>query len=69
MDDAQRLSVITDDHLEADYRRWWAESYGVPPNRQAVATAVAWGRQLIDSLSAGLSAPDSASHPEDGPHA
>lgn len=44
------IANITDSDLEADYRRWWGESYGVPPNRQAMATAVAWGRQLVDRV-------------------
>lgn len=47
------IANITDSDLEADYRRWWGESYGVPPNRQALATAVAWGRQLIATITAG----------------
>lgn len=47
------IGAITDESLEADYRRWWGESYGVPPNRQALATAVAWGRQLIATITAG----------------
>jgi hypothetical protein len=44
------MNIPTDDQLEANYRDWWAQSYGVPPNRQAVAAAVAWGRQLVDGL-------------------
>jgi hypothetical protein len=44
------MRIPTDEQLEADYRQWWAQSYGVPPNRQAVAAAVAWGRQLVDGL-------------------
>jgi len=46
------IGTVSDEDLEADYRRWWAESYGVPPNRQAVATTVAWGRQLLNSITA-----------------
>jgi len=48
------LAAITDESLENDYRRWWAESYGVPPNRQTLAIAVAWGRQLITTITASL---------------
>jgi hypothetical protein len=46
------LSEFTDKKLEADYRRWWAESYGIAPNQQAVKTAVAWSRQLVAAIAA-----------------
>lgn len=40
-------AAISDPALEAEYRAWWMASYGVPPNAQAVAVAVAWGRHLL----------------------
>jgi hypothetical protein len=47
---ASRLAAITDEDLESDYRKWWIESYEVWPNKQAVVMAVAWSRQLLNSL-------------------
>lgn len=40
-------AAISDEALSAEYRAWWQASYGVPPNAQAVAIAVAWGRHLL----------------------
>lgn len=40
-------AAISDEALAAEYRSWWMASYGVPPNHQAVAIAVAWGRHLL----------------------
>jgi len=40
-------AAISTAALEAEYRAWWQASYGVPPNAQAVAVAVAWGRHLL----------------------
>ena len=40
-------AAISDPALEAEYRAWWMASYGVPPNAQAVAIAVAWARHLL----------------------
>ena len=40
-------AAISDEALAAEYRAWWGASYGVPPNRQAVTIAVAWGRHLL----------------------
>lgn len=53
-DMTSRLTVVTDEDLESDYRKWWVESYGVQPNKQAVVMAVAWSRQLVTSLVAKL---------------
>lgn len=41
---------MTDEQIEKAYRAWWAESWGSPPNAQAVATAVAFGRHLLHIL-------------------
>ena len=38
---------ISEEALADEYRAWWTASYGVPPNRQAVTIAVAWGRHLL----------------------
>lgn len=40
-------AAISDPALEAEYRAWWMASYGVPPNAQSVAIAVAWSRHLL----------------------
>ena len=40
-------AAISDEALAAEYRAWWGASYGVPPNNQAVAVVVAWGRHLL----------------------
>ncbi|MBU6250955.1 MAG: hypothetical protein KGO47_07315 [Cyanobacteria bacterium REEB417] len=40
-------AAISDEAVAAEYRAWWGASYGVPPNNQAVAVAVAWGRHLL----------------------
>lgn len=42
--------AMSDEQLEGFYRHWWAASYGVSPNRQAVSTAVAWGRHLVNGI-------------------
>lgn len=41
------MSDLSDEDIAALYRAWWAQSWGTPPNHQAVATAVAWGRHLL----------------------
>lgn len=41
------VAAADDQAIAADYRAWWLGSWGVPPNNQAVAVAVAWGRQLL----------------------
>lgn len=41
-------AAISDEALADEYRTWWGQSWGVPPNNQAVATAVAWGRHLLN---------------------
>ena len=40
-------AAISGAAIEAEYRAWWQASYGTPPNAQAVAIAVAWGRHLL----------------------
>ena len=41
-------AAISDQALETEFRAWWAQSFpGAPPNNQAVANAVAWGRHLL----------------------
>ena len=40
-------AAISTAAIEAEYRAWWAASYGTPPNAQAVAIAVAWARHLL----------------------
>lgn len=40
-------AAISDQALEAEFRAWWQASWGTPPNTQAVAIAVAWGRHLL----------------------
>ena len=40
-------AAISAQALESEFRLWWAESYPSPPNAQAVAIAVAWGRHLL----------------------
>lgn len=41
-------AAISDQALEAEFRAWWAQSFpAAPPNAQAVANAVAWGRHLL----------------------
>lgn len=40
-------AAISDQALEAEFRAWWLQSWGTPPNSQAVAVAVAWGRHLL----------------------
>lgn len=62
------MSTPTDDQLEASYIHLRAKSNRRPPSRQAVATAVAWGRQLVDSLATGSSAQGPAAQREEGPH-
>jgi hypothetical protein len=37
---------MTPEEMEQAFRAWWAESYRVPANGQAVATAVAWGMHV-----------------------
>jgi hypothetical protein len=32
--------------MEAAFRKWWQESYGLPPGTHAVMTHVAWGEHL-----------------------
>jgi hypothetical protein len=44
---------MTDEQIEQSYRLWWAASWGTPPNAQAVATAVAFGRHLLEEASGG----------------
>jgi hypothetical protein len=39
--------AMTDDQIVEAYREWWAQSWGTPPNHQAVAIAAAWGRHLL----------------------
>lgn len=41
-------AAISDEALADEYRTWWGQSWGVPPNNQAIATAVAWGRHLLN---------------------
>lgn len=36
--------------LEVHYRRWWAESYPMPPNKQAVERSVQWAQQLHEDF-------------------
>ncbi len=43
---------MTDEQIEKAYRAWWAQSWGSPPNAQAVATAVAFGRHLLGLVKA-----------------
>lgn len=33
--------------MEAAFRKWWQESYGLPPGPHAVMTHVAWGEYLL----------------------
>ena len=33
--------------MEAAFRAWWQESYGLPPGPHAVMTHVAWGEYLL----------------------
>lgn len=33
--------------MEAEFRKWWQESYGLPPGTHAVMTHVAWGEHLL----------------------
>jgi hypothetical protein len=33
--------------MEAAFRAWWQESYGLPPGPHAVMTHVAWGEHLL----------------------
>lgn len=33
--------------LEAAFRKWWQESYGLPPGSHAVMTHVAWAEHLL----------------------
>ena len=33
--------------MEAAFRKWWQESYGLPPGSHAVMTHVAWGQHLL----------------------
>ena len=33
--------------MEAEFRAWWQESYGLPPGPHAVMTHVAWGEHLL----------------------
>lgn len=40
-------AAISEEALADWYRAWWTASYGVPPNAQAVAIAVAWARHLL----------------------
>lgn len=42
---ASRPATVAE--VRAAYRAWWGASNGVPPNNQAVAAAVAWGRHLL----------------------
>jgi hypothetical protein len=37
---------MTPEEMEQAFRTWWAESYRVPANGQAVSSAVAWGIHL-----------------------
>lgn len=37
---------MTPEQMEQAFRTWWAESYRVPANGQAVSNAVAWGMHL-----------------------
>lgn len=41
------IRAMADDEIVAAYREWWAQSWGTPPNPQAVAIAAAWGRHLL----------------------
>lgn len=36
-------AAISDQAPEAEFRAWWLQSWGTPPNTQAVA----WGRHLL----------------------
>ena len=36
--------------MEASFRKWWQESYGLPPGSHAVMTHVAWGEYLMSQL-------------------
>lgn len=38
--------TLTPEQMEQAFRTWWAESYRVPANGQAVSNAVAWGMHL-----------------------
>jgi len=40
-------AAISDEAIADEYRAWWHQSWGVPPNHQAIAVAVAWGRHLL----------------------
>lgn len=42
---------MTPEQMEQAFRTWWAESYRVPANGQAVSNAVAWGMHLQGLLS------------------
>lgn len=44
---------MTPEEMEQAFRTWWAESYRVPANGQAVSTAVAWGMHLQGLLGGG----------------
>lgn len=47
--------------MEAAFRAWWQESYGLPPGPHAVMTHVAWGEHLLRQelvLLLGLELPD-----------
>jgi hypothetical protein len=37
----------SDESLEATFRQWFADNFPTAPNRQAVSTAIAWGRHLL----------------------
>lgn len=36
--------------MEAAFRKWWQESYGLPPGSHAVMTHVAWGEHILSQL-------------------
>lgn len=33
--------------LQQEFRKWWQESYGLPPGPHAVMTHVAWGEHIL----------------------
>jgi hypothetical protein len=36
--------------MEAAFRQWWQESYGLPPGNHAVMTHVAFARHVLQQL-------------------
>jgi len=35
--------------MEHAFRKWWQDSYGLPPGTHAVMTHVAWGEHLLQT--------------------